>query len=88
MIAGGAISAPHRVNRSHPRLVDTTRSDARDDMDFQTSGLTEAELRARADQLREVLGALEEGDLEASARERAFIAGALRAVELMREDSG
>ena len=55
-------------------------------MDFQTSGLTESELRARAVQLHEVLRALDDGELGGSIRERAFIAGALRAVELMQAD--
>lgn len=48
--------------------------------------MTAEELRVRADQLREVLHVLHNGEVEASARERAFVAGALHAVELMQED--
>ncbi len=46
--------------------------------------MTAEDLRARAaDQLREVLRALDDGQVEASSRERAFIAGALCTVELL-----
>jgi len=50
------------------------------------SGMTQADLRARAAQLRSVMSALVGGELQASSRERAFIAGALRTVELMQAD--
>lgn len=49
----------------------------------EPEGITAEDLRARADHLREVLRALDDGELQASGRERAFIAGALRATELM-----
>lgn len=52
----------------------------------EPEGITAEELRARADQLREVLRILDDGQLQASARERAYIAGALHAVELMQAD--
>ena len=46
-------------------------------------GMTVGDLRASTQQLRSVLEAIDSGILEASGRERTFIAGALRAVELM-----
>lgn len=52
----------------------------------EPEGTTAEDLRARADQLREVLRVLDDGELQASARERAYIAGALHAVELMQAD--
>lgn len=46
-------------------------------------GMTAADLRASANHLRAVLDAIDSGELEASGRERAFVAGALRAVDLV-----
>lgn len=48
--------------------------------------MTTEDLRTSAIQLRELLGVLDDGEVEGSSRERAFIAGALRAIELMQED--
>lgn len=45
--------------------------------------VTAADLRASADHLRAVLEAIDCGDLIASGRQRAFIAGALHAVEFL-----
>lgn len=45
--------------------------------------MTVEDLRASAGQLRDVLRVLDEGRVQASGRERAFIVGALRAVELI-----
>lgn len=42
-----------------------------------TDGMTAEDLRASAEQLRAVLEAIDSGELEATGRERAFIAGAL-----------
>jgi len=53
---------------------------------LEMDGMTAAALRARADQLREVLRVLDDSGVEASARERAYIVGALHAVELMQAD--
>lgn len=46
-------------------------------------GVGSADLRARANQLRDVLSELDDGELQASTRERAFISGSLQAVELL-----
>lgn len=48
--------------------------------------MTPEDLRTRADQLRAVLDAIDEEALDATSRQRAFIAGALRAVKLMQAD--
>lgn len=55
---------------------------------LEMAGMTTEDLRSRADQLREVLRGLDDGQVQVSGRERAFIAGALRAVELMHVNSG
>jgi hypothetical protein len=54
----------------------------------EVEGMTAEDLRANADQLRAVLGAIRSGDLESSGRQSGFIAGALRAVELMQANEG
>lgn len=43
--------------------------------------MTAADLRASADQLRTVLEAIDSGTVEASGRQRAFIAGALHMLD-------
>lgn len=57
-------------------------------MEDESRRLMQSDIDARADQLREVLHVVDEGQIEASARERAFIAGALHALELTRSDLG
>ncbi|MBB1515003.1 hypothetical protein H5398_03285 [Tessaracoccus sp. MC1679] len=54
----------------------------------EPEGMTAEDLRACADHLRDVLRLLDDGEVEVSSRERAYIAGALRAVELMHENLG
>lgn len=52
----------------------------------ELEGMTAEDLRVRTDQLREVLRVLDDGEFHASGRERAYVAGALHAVELMQAD--
>ena len=70
------------VQPARRRLVDTDGSSARSAM-VDMDGLSVSDLRASADHLRAVLDAIDSGTLEASGRQRAFIAGALLALELL-----
>lgn len=54
----------------------------------ELEGMTAEDLRARAGHLRDVLRVLDDCEVEVSSRERAYIAGALRAVELIEADLG
>ena len=50
-------------------------------------GMTAADLRASAEHLRDVLEAIDSDALQASGRQRAFIAGALLTLELALPDA-
>ena len=69
------------VQPARRRLVETDGLNARTAM-TDMDGMTAADLRASAEQLRGVLAAIDSGTLDATGRERAFIAGGLGALEL------
>lgn len=59
-----------------------SRSDARALVTPEVTGMTVEDLRVSAEQLHAVLEAIDSGTLEVSGRQRAYIAGAVRVLEL------
>ena len=68
-------------------MFNTDESSAKAEM-TDIDALTASDLRTSADHLRSVLEAIDSGTLEATGRERAFIAGALCTVEVMSGHAG